>query len=264
MTPLRSAAAAAALLMALTACGSAGDAAPTSAAKKQEQQPAAPEEIAVTITDETFEMPETLEAEPVKLAVTNEAKDPHLTFFAKLNDGVTPDAVQKAFKKSPDAVFGMITVAGSVDMTEPGDTNDVTMQFPEGNYMVVDPETKGPPPVAFFEVTAATGDEVAAPEADWTIETGDFYFDVEEATAGESLVEIANAGEQGHEVILGKAPAKSEKDQVGFFLAPPPGGKMWVTLDLEPGKYKLLCFFPDHESGKPHVKLGMEHVLTVE
>ncbi|HVM34558.1 MAG TPA: hypothetical protein VM784_04380 [Actinomycetota bacterium] len=262
----RGVAAAATLLMALSACGGGGadDAAETGSGEDSAAaQPAAPEEIAVTISDTAFEMPETLEAEPVKLMITNDAKDPHRTFFAKLNEGVTPEKVQKTFAKDPEAVFPLITVAGSLDMTKPGETTEATIQFPEGTYLAVDPESDGPPPVGFFEVTAAAGDEVAVPEADWKIETGDFFFRVDEAAAGESLVEIANVGEQGHEVILGR-PGKGEGSEAGFFLAPAPGGKMWVTLDLEPGEYELLCYFPDPKSGKPHIKLGMKQPLTVE
>jgi len=258
--------AAATLVMALSACGGGGSddtGATDSGGNSATAQAAAPEEIAITISDTTFEMPETLEAEPVKLMITNDAKDPHRTFFAKLNEGVTPEKVQKTFAKDPEAVFPLITVAGSLDMTKPGETTEATIQFPEGTYLAVDPESDGPPPVGFFEVTAAAGDEVAVPEADWKIETGDFFFRVDEAAAGESLVEIANVGEQGHEVILGR-PGKGEGSEAGFFLAPAPGGKMWVTLDLEPGEYELLCYFPDPKSGKPHIKLGMKQPLTVE
>lgn len=53
------------------------------------------------------------------------------------------------------------------------------MLFPEGDYLVIDPEVrKGLPPVAFFTVSPARGPAVAEPEADYSIEAGDFYFEV--------------------------------------------------------------------------------------
>lgn len=180
--------------------------------------------------------------------------------------GVTQEDLLTTFQENPDAVLGLIKVAGSIGSgpIAPGESAEATLELPEGNYLAVDPEADGPPPMGFFEVVAAHGEEVPAPEADWTIEAGDFYFQIEDATAGPSLVEIVNAGEQSHEVILAKAPAKSRKDEVGFFLAPPPGGRMWVELDLQPGEYKAVCFMPDPQTHKAHRKLGMETNFTVE
>ncbi|HYN37168.1 MAG TPA: hypothetical protein VEV82_09370, partial [Actinomycetota bacterium] len=55
-----------------------------------------------------------------------------------------------------------------------------------------------------------------------------------------------------------------EGEEAGFTFAPPPGGTLWTTFDLDPGTYKAQCFFPDPDSGKPHVKLGMIQEFTVE
>jgi hypothetical protein len=258
---------AAAAFLTLAACGGGGgggDDAGDAGAAQETPETAAPEEVTLTLDDSGYQAGGTLEAEPVTITVTNETDAPHMTFFARLNDGVTQAQIEKSMKKGPDAIFPLITVAGGAPETEPGGTSSVTVDLPEGTYLVIDPEADGPPPVGFFEVTAATGPEVEAPEADWSIEAGDFYFETTDPVSGPSLVEISNEGEQGHEVILAKAPAKSRKDEVGFYLAPPPGGRMWVEIDLEPGDYKLLCFFPDPKTEKPHVKLGMERDFSVE
>jgi hypothetical protein len=37
----------------------------------------------------------------------------------------------------------------------------------------------------------------------------------------------------------------------------------FVSFDLTPGEYVTLCFFPDPESGKPHIALGMVSHFTV-
>jgi hypothetical protein len=61
-------------------------------------------------------------------------------------------------------------------------------------------------------------------------------------------VEIANVGEQGHEVVIYEQGAEEE----GFFsLAPAPGGRTWTSIDLEPGTYQVRCFFPDPRPGSP-------------
>lgn len=37
----------------------------------------------------------------------------------------------------------------------------------------------------------------------------------------------------------------------------------WLQLDLEPGHYVALCFFPDRATGMPHALLGAIKVFTV-
>ena len=39
---------------------------------------------------------------------------------------------------------------------------------------------------------------------------------------------------------------------------------MFVTADLKPGKYVLLCFIPDARDGRPHSAHGMAKEITVE
>jgi hypothetical protein len=42
------------------------------------------------------------------------------------------------------------------------------------------------------------------------------------------------------------------------------GRHMFVTADLKPGKYVLLCFIPDARDGRPHSAHGMAKEITVE
>ena len=41
------------------------------------------------------------------------------------------------------------------------------------------------------------------------------------------------------------------------------GVTTWVAVDLPPGTYGLLCFFPDIAEGIPHAFLGMYTVVEV-
>jgi hypothetical protein len=43
-----------------------------------------------------------------------------------------------------------------------------------------------------------------------------------------------------------------------------PSGSGFATVDLAPGNYALICFFPDTEDGVPHVAKGMHMEFTVE
>ncbi|MEA2461721.1 MAG: hypothetical protein QOH90_1898, partial [Actinomycetota bacterium] len=164
----------------------------------------------------------------------------------------------------------MITLAGSFPgegknfgRVSDGETRELTIDFPEGTYIVIDPEVKGPPPFAVFEITPATGDAVAEPDADYEIEAGDFYFKSEGAQAGSATVKITNAGEQDHEVSVATGTGENG-EEVAFSFAPPPGGSLWTTFELDAGTYQLTCFLPDRDTGKPHFKLGMKSTLEVK
>lgn len=248
-------------LLFAASCGGEAENEPTAGSTNAEVAES-PAEIDVTAGRVKIEMPASVESEPVTFTFTNDFGKDVFVAFAKLNQGVSPAKLDAAFKKSPDAAFPLITVAGGFSHAKPGDVQTVTMLLPAGTYIAVDPEAGPALKPAYFEVTPAAGPDVAEPDANGTIEAGDFYFEIGEIAAGGGDVLVENVGEQGHEVVLLNVSGKKEKE-AGFYFAPPPGGKMWVPLDLEAGEYRAVCYFPDPKSGKPHVKLGMETEFTV-
>lgn len=230
---------------------------------KSEAKPQPPQGILIAVTDESYKMPSEFESEPVALTLQNKGEEVHRAYFARLNQGVTERDVRSAMSKSPDALFSLVTVAGSMAEIEPGASSEIGMLFPEGNYLVIDPEVDEPPPLSFFAVSPASGPEVREPSADYSIEAGDFYFKISDSSPGEATVEIANVGKQSHEVGIGKG-VKGQGGEVTTVFAPAPGGTMWTTVTLEPGDYTLLCFLPDPKTGKAHVKLGMKQSFSVK
>jgi hypothetical protein len=237
------------------------DASPDTSAKAPQSEP--PQEIHVTVTEDGFDIPGQLESEPVRLMLHNAGKVLHHTYFALLDEGVTEEDLRSALSKGPDELFPFITIAGSMPEIEPMEVSEITMLFPEGNYVMIDPEVKGPPPLSFFTVTPASGPDVEVPVADYLIETGDFYFNITDPISGEATVEITNVGQQNHEVGIGREVGGEEKEVTTIF-APAPGGRMWTSLSLKPGDYTLVCFLPDPKTGKQHVKLGMKKTFTVD
>lgn len=113
--------------------------------------------------------------------------------------------------------------------------------------------------------------EVPTPEG--TIELADFSFVLPDGFDGSGTFAVTNPGMQPHEISLGRiADGKTFDDVLAWFAGPagpPPytdaggfagiasGGTGYVDLDLDPGNYVAICFFPDPVSGKPHVELGM-------
>lgn len=93
---------------------------------------------------------------------------------------------------------------------------------------------------------------------------------------GRVVVEVENAGELDHEVVLVILPEdvppileqlRSEERRTVATLAylppRPPGGRGSFALDLEPGRYALLCFIEDAD-GISHALKGMALELRVD
>ena len=225
--------------------------------------------VEIAVSDTTVTIDGEVSAQPTKLVATNEGKEPHQVYLAALNKGVTEQDVEDALKKSPDALFPLLTIAGSFPgegsdfaQISSGGEDELIVDFPEGTYMVIDPESKQMP-FGLFEVGAVEGTPSPEPEADYVVEAGDFYFKVGDAIAGPALVKITNEGEQSHEVSVADTKEKGESSEVAFSFAPPPGGALWTRFDIEAGTYGVKCFFPDEKSGKPHFKLGMETTFSI-
>lgn len=177
-------------------------------------------------------------------------------------------------KPMPDWFFG----GGGVGTTAPGETATVTQVLEPGTYYAFDTQGPGGPPdpasVPAIEVTGAASD-TTLPEAAATVDAFDYGFDVEGLEAGSNEVTIANTGEQPHNLVAMPIAAGRTIDDVQRFLrtekGKPPvdfgrevataviagGDSQVVTLDLDRGKYALLCFVADREGGPPHAFKGM-------
>lgn len=110
----------------------------------------------------------------------------------------------------------------------------------------------------------------------------------EPLVAGPQIWRVTNAGRQPHLMTVGQLPEGTTQAQFLEELAatmsgPPPtdesgpagpstvggcstlsgGQSLYLALDLAVGTYGAVCFFPDEETGAPHVMLGMVQVFSV-
>jgi hypothetical protein len=181
---------------------------------------------------------------------------------------------------------------------EPGQSTSATVKLDPGDYAVVCyiPATSdGKPHAAHGMITkttiAKTADSVeTAPVAASTITLGDFSFTLPAGFDGKGVVDISNQGKQVHEMaILKLNPGKTLDDAKAFLLTPPgapaPTGpppfsaipglggvtgmstnqNAWVNMNLTPGNYMLICFYPDTSTPAllPHALKGMVKQFTI-
>jgi len=191
----------------------------------------------------------------------------------------------------PPAFFFDSLFAGGVSAM-PGQSAEVVLDLTPGEWIASaggDPDQAQEPVV--FEVTGEMPTDLPEPESGATISMAEYVIKVTEGelAAGSQVVHIENVGAQPHFIVWFKGPeglteedvaAVLEADMTGtpaavdfnpdedlipvFFSATQStGASMWIPVDLEPGTYGLVCFFPDLADGMPHANKGMYTIVEV-
>ncbi len=244
--------------------------------------------VTLTITDSSLSIPATVPAGYTAITIVNNGTTPHDASFVRVNPGVTIQQLIAAANNSQDVAgfVAFLKVAqfyGGVSGVEPGTSNQLVLNLTPGTYGVADPEHFDAGLFASFTVAGPASD-VAPPLADATITQRDFAFDAPDTiAAGTRTLEVRNIGAQSHELHLAKLdPGHTLQDvleavqQSGPDTPPPPwahdvtsvdgqgpGLTQWVTLNLTPGTYAMLCFMPDVNTGMPHALEGMVGTFAV-
>ena len=240
--------------------------------------------VTVTAVDYGFEAPTSVAAGTVTLKLVNKGKELHHLAIAKLEQGHTIEDLQKAPPGPPPEWFKTV---GGPNAPALGGSAQATVTLEPGNYVLMcfipsptDGKShfmKGMMKPLTVTGTSATPVE---PKADVTMRLVDYGFDVTgQLTAGKRVIRVENDAEQVHEVFVAKLnPGKSAMDLAQWaekLEGPPPigtaggvtpmekGRYAYITLNLEPGRYALLCFAPDAKDGKPHIAHGMIREITV-
>jgi hypothetical protein len=290
----------------LIACG--GDNDETPAPSPTEEPAAEIPVVEITKTDEGFEAPDSIPGGLTRFRVHNASTAQHAVSFERFRGDGTLEEHTAAYRlgltdfaASAAAIGRLTTVEGGIGNIAPGGEAEVVLDLVPGRYVILRfPLNTGLS--RELEVTAAPDARPAPPESDFTVSMIEFAFDgfPDTLPAGETTVEVVNEGAQFHLMFvqrvneegitaeqvsqhLGGTPlpvAPSYSAAGGMGELEPGGGSGWVTLDLDPGVYRLICTVFDQSDdavgpvssergalsgvGKLHVDLGMHHAFTVQ
>lgn len=239
--------------------------------------------------DFSLAMPMRLHTGFVDITMMNEGTQTQSAQFARLKPAVTLEQVQETVQKERNAVLPLIVPAGGMLAVKAGHSQEEILDLSAGQYMVLNfiPEDETLPTgkalVTFFTVIGPVNtQQVRPPRSDIKVTMRDFSFDTPDTlTPGQLTYQVTNRGAQAHEMVfLRLAGGKTWKDLMAFLQTPQaatlpgsivggmsalsPGETAWVTMDLVPGTYVILCFLPDKSSGLLHVQLGMICSITVK
>jgi hypothetical protein len=174
-----------------------------------------------------------------------------------------------------------------VGQTHYRSATSATVTLEPGSYAIVCfvPALDGAPHlmkgmVHALNVTGPAPAPGAEPAADVVMKLVDFDFQLSvPLKAGHHTLRVENAGSQPHEVaFIRLKPGKTPPDFTAWGEKPEgpapgtvhggvsgivPGTHAFADVDLSPGEYVLICFFPDAADGKAHFEHGMMKLIQV-
>jgi uncharacterized cupredoxin-like copper-binding protein len=267
---------------------------PTVAAPATTANPNARPTLTVVAHDYSFSVPDGIvPAGYVDVTLQNQGKQDHQLQIVKLGRSTFDEFKAAAIKTDIGAMKPSTVFIGGPNNVAPGKSVTATVKLEAGLYVVACfiPGTDGKPHAAKgmlgeFQVAPANDSINTAPKSSATIILGDFSFTVPAGFTGKGQVDISNQGTQVHEAALFKInPGKTLAQAKAFLLTPPgtppPAGPppftevtgtvglsplqhAWLDMDLTPGNYMLICFFPDPKKGGiPHALEGMVKGFTI-
>lgn len=250
------------------------------AADQAAAPPSPPNVVHVEAADYSFTAPDTIPSGVTTLHLMNSGKELHQVVLVKL----PLDSLMKLDPNKPPP--SDLPIVGGANAAGPSGVAESTLDLAPGTYtmLCVIPAPDGAPHfmkgmIKTLIVTQGNSTAVL-PSADVTVKLSDYAFDFSAPlTAGHHVLRIENAGPQQHEMVLVKLEAGKTAEDFAKWAekptGPPPGTPMnggapmapgsvnVVPVDLTPGDYALICFFPDAKDGKAHAAHGMIKQITI-
>jgi hypothetical protein len=238
-----------------------------------------------------FDVRSPVEAGLHRLELVNDGDEAHHAQIFRLDDGSTVDDLTAALATGdPAGALDVGDFLGGTGLVSPGQRSraEAVIHLEPGSYALICfvADAGGTPHLAHgmvepFDVTgSAAAGSLPDPEldADHDIELVDYSFEMPATLDGDATVAVTNASpSERHEMIfLSVEEGVSAADVVeafhdgtslpgvgvGGMQALPPGATQHLQLDLEPGRYFVLCAVPSAD-GRPHLDAGMIEEVIV-
>lgn len=240
-----------------------------------------------TESEYRFDVPPTVVAGVHRLELVNNGDEPHHAQIIRLDEGAAIDDLGAALASGdPAAVREVGTLLGGTGLVAGGRESgaDAVIELDPGAYALIClvPDASGAPHVAHgmmqpFEVLASHAPS-DPPSADVEVQLVDFSFEMPDTIDGDATLAVTNASQaEAHEMVILDVDDGVTVDDVvnafhageplpgvgvGGMQAIPPGTTQHLQLDLEPGRYLVLCAVPSPDGGA-HLDAGMIEEVTV-
>jgi hypothetical protein len=238
--------------------------------------------LTISVTDTArgvprYRAPRTAPAGLVEIRLRNDGGTPHKAQLWRIDGDHTVREALRVRRPQPD----WLTTAGGVGLTQPDRTSRSLQRLRPGLYYVAGTGDR-PGRVATFRVTESAREQ-PLPAAPARVDALDFRFEVAGLRSGRNTVLFRNTGAEPHHAFFVPMTAGADLGDVRTFFTSrssvgrPPvepertretvvieGGDRQVTeLELDAGRYAVVCFVRNRGGGPPHIEFGMLNELTV-
>lgn len=231
-----------------------------------------------------FSGPESAEPGEAEITFSNETKDEaEMQLIRVEGDHSAEEVVEGLEAASSGKPFPpWFHAGGGVSSAQAGETKSVTQVLEPGTYYTTNTEadTLDPKTMIGIEVSGEESDEDL--EGGATVTAAEYRFETEDLTTGENEILFQNAGAQPHHLLIaplkGDGTVKDVEAAIKEEKGPPPfdekelqgtaviegGESQLVEIDLDQGRYVMLCFISDRQGGPPHALKGMVDEVEVD
>jgi hypothetical protein len=217
-----------------------------------------------------YRAPKTVQGGLVEMRLRNAGKSAHKAQLWRVGAGHSvKEAVHVGIPRPRWLIF-----VGGVPLTRPRGTGKAVQRLLPGIYYVTGAGGERGTRATFRVTGRASAARLPAPASGIT--AVDYSYRFKDLQAGDTALEFANTGKEPHHAYFAPMQAGRTLREVLNFVqgklpGPPPvdqervretpileGGQRQVTrLDLQSGRYAVLCFVSDREGGPPHIRKGM-------
>ena len=238
--------------------------------------------------DNRFEGPDTIPGGQVTIRLRNRGQEPHQLQLLKLDEGKSPADLAASLREGGGVVPRWAKHMGGPNGIGAGDTSEATMYLDPGSYVIICGI-----PTKNHQTHAALGMQKALVVAKNAPAPPEFYgnfhmamFDyefvvVQPLKKGRHTFYVINRGSQTHQASLVRLnPGASAQDVlaaleqhgprflpgklIGGISGLEPGGDGTFTAEFTPGRYAIICLFPDPTARDSHAAKGMVMNFTIE
>ena len=242
--------------------------------------------ITVHAGDYFFGAPARLAAGLTTFRLLNDGHALHMLGITRLDSAHTLNELLTTLNQNKPQPAWAVDVGGP-NAVSPRGASNATLWLTPGHYVFICwvPGRHGrlhalDGMVAPFDVTPSNVPPAAEPASDLIVHLADYHIDLSRPwTRGPHAIEVLSDGPHEHDLTILRLRAAASVAQVMDWLDNPegvpapgtalggtvgfwPGQRAFVTIDVTPGRYLLLCYVPD-DSGKAHYRRGMFREYTV-
>lgn len=238
--------------------------------------------------DHGFDGPDTIPAGQTTIRLQNRGREPHQLQLLKLDEGKSPADLTAALQAAGRVVPRWAKHMGGPNGIGSGDVSEATVYLEPGSYVIIcsipakNQQTHAA--LGMQKALRVAANAPAPPEFHGNFHMAMFDYEfvvVQPLKKGRHTFYVINRGSQTHQASLVRLdPGASAEDVLAAFGADAPfpmpgkliggmsglepGGDGTFTAEFTPGRYAIICLFPDPTARDSHAAKGMVMNFTIE